>query len=119
MHSWALPGEAVEAQSLSSGGASGPSPMEQYKHKVFANGPSFSATFRRHFVTGCCSSLALSRAARNFRLPSYSFLQYAGTRHAAAQQVRADEATGQPAGQAASQPTPEEDGEGTTIPFGI
>ena len=42
MHSWALPGEAVEAQSLSSGGASGPSPMEQYKHKACASGASGS-----------------------------------------------------------------------------
>ena len=33
---WALPGGAVEAQRLSNGGASGPSPVEQRKHKVFA-----------------------------------------------------------------------------------
>ena len=42
VRSWALPGGAIEAQSLSSGGASGPSPVEQYKHKACASGASGS-----------------------------------------------------------------------------
>ena len=41
-HPWALPGGAVEAQSLSNGGASGPSSVEQYKHKACASGASGS-----------------------------------------------------------------------------
>ena len=41
-HPWALPGGALEAQSLSNGGASGPSSVEQYKHKACASGASRS-----------------------------------------------------------------------------
>ena len=36
-HPWALPGGALEAQNLSNGGASGPSSVEQHKHKACAS----------------------------------------------------------------------------------
>ena len=114
---WARPGGAVQAQSLCNCGASGPSPVDQYKHIVFANGPSSVVIFvLGHIPTPFCHRLPpqFGPLYSSKKLPASPLTSFCNTpapdmpQLSKSEQTRqpASQPASQPAGQAASQPTP-------------